>query len=1040
MINWLLAFSLRNRPLILILSAVCMVLGPLRAQELAVDVFPDLSAPRVTIVTEVTGLASEEVESLVTYPVESAVFGVPGVRRLRSASAPGISLVWVEFDWDTKSEVARQRVTERLQGLNGRLPPTAQQPLLAPDSSVMGEIAFLAMTSKKVDAMTLRRAADVQVRRRLLGVRGVAQVINLGGEKRQYQVRADPLALDALDLSFTDLHQALMRGGHNAPGGYLVDRGQESVIRVLARPQGVEDLRKILVRRSGHRVIRLEDVAVVEVGPAVQRGVASYNAEPAVMLSVVKQPAADTVGTTQRMDTVLEELRVNLARQGIELHGDVFRQQDFIDRAIANLVEVLRDGAVLVVLVIAVFLWSIRPMVISVLAIPLSIAVAAIVMDLLGLRIDTMTLGGLAIAIGEVVDDAIVDVENVLRRLRERADENLNRKMVLRTVLAASMEVRSSVVSATAILILVFLPLLTLEGMEGRLLAPLAIAYMIAIAASLLVAITITPVLCSYLLPGAVRGRHSHTPPVLALAQRIYQPILEFSLHRSATVFVVATLIFAGAVAFALPMGRSFLPEFNEGSLNIAMQLPPGSTLIDSDVLARQAENALLKDRAVVSVGRRTGRAESDEHVLGVESSEFEVRLRPDPSRSKREVFSDIRERLRVVPGARFEVGQPISHRIDHMLSGQRSMLSVKIFGDDLDRLRQVGQQVQAVAIGTPGLVDVALEQMVDIPQLALKVRSEPAARHGLRPADVADQISWALWGAQVAEIYEDSMATPVLLLYDSKLRDQKDRIAALRLRTPTGASIEVQELAQVISQEGPNYVLRENLRRRLVVQANLDTANPSAVVDALRSNIAEKVDLPTDMEIRFDGQFERAAQVSRRLWAVTGVIFLGIVLIVHRTVGSGPRTMIVLLNLPFALSGGVLGVYLAGSVLSVATMIGFITLFGIAIRNGILLVTRVGDLQAQGQELVAALRQASTERLGPILMTALTAALGLLPLAMAIGQPGSEIQAPMALVILTGLFSSTLLNMSVVPAAMRRWGGEVATPIVSEKIDSIDP
>lgn len=1024
MINWLLSFALRNRPLILVIAAICLVLGPLRARELPVDVFPDLSAPRVTIVTEVTGLASEEVESMVTYPVESAVFGLPGVRRLRSASAPGISLVWVEFDWDTESAIARQRVTERVQGLSGKLPPSAKEPLLAPDSSIMGEIAFLAMTSDQVDAMQLRRVADVQVRRRLLGVQGVAQVVNLGGEVRQYQVKADPLTLAALDLSLSDLREALQRGGHNAPGGYLVDRGQESVIRVLARPKGVQDLKNILVRRDDHRAIRLGDVAKVEVGPGVQRGVASYNAEPGVIVSVTKQPGADTLGTTQRMDEVVKELQASLQRQGIELHSQVFRQQDFIDRAIANLLKVLQDGAILVVFVIALFLWSARPMLISVLAIPLSMAVAVIVMGLLGLRIDTMTLGGLAIALGEVVDDAIVDVENVLRRLREKAREgSLRPPIVIKTVFDASVEVRSSVVSATAILVLVFLPLLTLEGMEGRLLAPLAIAYIIAIAASLLVAITITPVLCSYLLPAAVRGREHQTPPLLGWLQRVYAPILEWSLRHTHAVIVAALGLVVASLIVLVSMGRAFLPEFNEGSLNIAMQLAPGTTLQDSDMLARQAERLLLEDRAVISVARRTGRAEQDEHVLGVESSEFEVRLREDPSRSKREVFSDIRERLRRVPGGRFEVGQPISHRIDHMLSGQRSMLSVKLFGDDLHTLREVGEQVEAVAQTVPGLVDVALEPMVDIPQLALKVRSEPAARYGLTPGEVAEQLSCALWGDVVGEIYEGSLATPILLFYDKGLRDQKDRIAGMRLRTPTGSSIEVQELAEVISQAGPNYVLRENLRRRLVLQANVDALDPDQVVQTLRSEIADKIALPSDMSIELDGQFKRAAAASTRLWAMSVLVLVGIVLIVHATVGSMRRTLIVLLNLPFALSGGVLGVYLAGSVVSVATVIGFITLFGIATRNGILLVTRVGDLETQGYPLERAVREASTERLGPILMTALTAALGLLPLGLALGEPGSEIQAPMALVILAGLISSTLLNMSVVPAAIQRWG-----------------
>ncbi|MDH5675985.1 MAG: efflux RND transporter permease subunit [Myxococcales bacterium] len=1024
MIERLITLSLRHRALVLGAALALMVAGSYRAMSMPVDVFPDLTAPRVTVVTEASGLASEEVEELVTFPVESAVYGAAGVRRVRSASAPGISLVWVEFDWTTDGSTARQRVAERLQSLGSSLPPEAEMPLLAPASSVMGEIAFVAVTSDELDGMALRRFAEARIRRRLLAVEGVSQVVAIGGDVKQYQILLDPHRLEGYRLTLHDVLESVQRGSRNAPGGYLVDRGQESVIRVLGRARGLEDLSELLVTTRGGTPVRLSDLGQVRAGPAVRRGTASYNGQPAVMLSVVKQPAADTVGTTRRLDAVLDALETDLGASGVSLHRNVFRQLDFISTAVENLMEVLRDGALLVIAVLALFLWSFRPTLISVLAIPLSMLAALLVLDALGLSIDTMTLGGLAIAIGELVDDAIVDVENVSRRLRQRAQRpEAEQPPLLETVRSASLEVRSSIVSATYVLMLVFVPLLLLDGLEGRLLRPLSIAYLVAIFASLIVAVTVTPALCSLLLPRAVDKSAGREPPVLALIGRAYEPILSGSLRRPWRVLGLAALVVALGGVGLLRFGRSFLPEFNEGSLTINMVLEPGTSLEQSDALATMAERRLLEDPAVVSVGRRTGRAERDEHVLGVETSELEVRLRPDDPRTKAQVHSDVRERLRAVPGANFTLGQPISHRIEHMISGQRTALSIKVFGDDLRGLRRIAGRIEALAKQTPGLVDVGVEQVVDIPQLVLRIDRAAAAGYGLSAGEAASAVGTALWGSVGGHVFEESMATEVVVRYPATALEDQNALSRTRIPTPSGALVPISALAKIRRDAGPNYILRENVQRRVVVTANLEGPDAARAKELLAKRVTDSIKLPPGVRVEYAGQLEREAATTRRLLLFGLLSALGIALIVGTTLGSVRRAAIVLVNLPLSLAGGVIGVYLGGGTLSVATTIGFITLFGIATRNGILLATRCADLEQQGVARMEAAAQAARERLAPILMTALTAALGLLPLALSLGQPGSEIQAPMALVILTGLFTSTALNMVVVPALIAHLG-----------------
>jgi CzcA family heavy metal efflux pump len=1024
MLDFLLRSSLRYRWTVLIAAAALMLTGAWRAYRMPVDVFPDLTAPRVTVLAESEGMAPEEIERLITFPIEAAVNGVAGVRQVRSASAAGISVVWVEFDWDTSPELARQRVTERLQGVSG-LPPETEGPVLAPASSVMGEIAFLALTSTSLDPMELRRVAEVDVRRRLLAVRGVSQVVAMGGQERQYQVLPDPLRLERYGLTLDDVHAAVARGNQNAPGGYVMGKGQEAVVRVLGRSHDVEDLKDLTIAQRAGVAVRVRDVADVVVGPAVARGAASYNAQPAVILSIVKQPAADTIAVTRQVDAAVDALLPQLEQKGVAVHRDLFRQSDFIDLAVSNLTRVLRDGAVLVVAVLLLFLWSLRPTLISAIALPMSMLLSVLVLDFLGLSLDAMTLGGLAIAVGALVDDAIVDVENVSRRLRDRTQLPPDQRgPVLQTVLAASLEIRSSIASATFILMLVFVPLLLLGGLEGRLLRPLAIAYLAAIGSSLVVAVTVTPALCSFLLPRSVERGAGREPPVLRWLSRAYEPALRFSLAKPRTV-VAGAIAFttAGVIAVSF-VGRSFLPEFNEGSLTVAAVTLPGTSLAESDMLGTLAERAMLTDPAVVSTGRRTGRAEKDEHVQGPESAEIDVRLRPD-GRTKERVFEDIRAKLAAVPGMQFNLGQPISHRIDHMLSGQRASLSIKVVGDDLPAIRTTARQVREAVADVPGLVDLNVEQMVDIPQVIVDVDPFGASQFGLSAGAAAELAGMALWGRRAGQVFEDGALTDVVVRHHDDVRDSAEAIGRTRVATPGGAVVPLSSLATVRKDLGPNYILRENVQRRVVVTANAAGRDLRAVVDDVRTRVDERVTLPAGVRVDYAGQFEREEAAATRLLLLGCLVIVGIGLIVGATLRSARRALIVLSNLPLALTGGVVGVYLVDGVLSVASLIGFLSLFGVATRNGILVATRSRDLELSGVARVEAVAQSARERLAPVLMTAVTAALGLVPLALALGQPGSEIQAPMAVVILTGLTTSTALNMVVVPALLARWGGD---------------
>lgn len=1024
MIDAIVRLALRHRSIVVAATAAICLLGAMRVPDIPVDVFPDVSAPRVAILTEVPGLPAVEVEQLVTYPIETTVHGTGGVRRMRSASAAGLSIVWLDFDWETPTWLARQRTTERLSA--AALPPQAEQPFLAPASSVMAEIAFVAIVPREgesYDSSEIRRVAEVIVRRRLLATPGVAEVTVIGGHKREYQVLLDPARLDSHDLTPHDVADAIEAGTQNAGGGWVVERGIESVVRVLGRADSVDEIAAISIRTLDGVPLYVRDIAEVRVGEAVRRGTGGYDGKPAVVLGVLKQPGADTLETTEAMDSSLDDLEDLLERRGLAIERESFRQSAFIQRATDNLFNVLRDGAILVAIVLIFFLWNPSATIVSVLALPVSLLAATLALDFFGMSLNTMTLGGLAIAVGELVDDAIVDVENVTRRLRERAQVQASeRPSVVSTVLKGSLEVRSAIVSATLVIGLVFVPLLFLSGFEGRLLRPLATAYLIAIGASLIVALTLTPALCALVLK-----TRDKEPPVQHKIVELYKPQLRRAItHPWVSVVVTFALTMAGVIAIA-NAGRGFLPRFNEGSLNVLMIGVPGTPLEDSDALGRMADEALLTDPAVMHVTRRTGQADRDEHVLGPETNEMEVLLRQDDPRSRDELLADLRETLSIVPGANPAFGQPISHRIDHMLSGQRSALAVRIVGPDLDRIRRVAERVQDVLRTVDGAVDVQLEPIVDIPHLEIVVDQHAASRYGFSRGAAAEAIGAALWGREVGAVLEEGTSTPIRVRYPDDVREDRLRLRSALVATPSGAAVPIDALADLREERSANYVMRENATRRVVVTANVAGRDETSVARDAEAAIDAGLTLPPDVHLEYAGRHEQERAATLRLLILALFALLGVALVVGVTLRSRRRALIVLVNLPLALAGGVVGVYFAGGVMSLATTIGFITLFGIATRNGLLLATRVGDLEREGATREQAVLQGASERLSPILMTAITAALGLLPLGLSLGDPGAEIQAPMALVILTGLASSTLLNMFVVPSLLARWGGEPA-------------
>ncbi|MBK6780924.1 MAG: efflux RND transporter permease subunit [Gemmatimonadetes bacterium] len=1025
MLNQLIAWSLRNRLLVLATAALLLVTGAWTAWRMPVDVFPDLTAPTVTVLTEAHGMAPEEVEALVTFPIETAVNGATGVRRVRSSTAQGISVVWVEFEWGTDIFRDRQIVSEKLQTVAGQLPTGVAPPLLAPVSSVMGEIMMIGVTGPQ-PPRELRTVADWTLRRRLLAVPGVAQVIPIGGEVKQYQVLADPARMFAAGVTLGEVVEAARNSNANASGGVFMAQGQEYVIRGLGRVQSVEDIARTVVAVRGGRPVLLGQVAEVAVGAAPRYGDGSVNATPGVVLAVQKQPGANTLELTARIEAELASVQQTLPA-GMTIHTELFRQADFIEVAIHNVVAALRDGAVFVVVVLFLFLWNVRATAISVIAIPLSLVVAIFGMQLLGISINTMTLGGMAIAIGALVDDAIIDVENVFRRLKENhhLPPPLQRPS-LTVIYEASREIRASIVNATLILIVVFLPLFFLGGVEGRLLQPLGFAYVVSILASLIVAVTVTPVLCSYLLPRARAVQEESESRLVTWLKARYAATLAVVLARPKMVLGSAGLALVATVAVLPFLGSAFLPEFNEGALTVSVVTVPGTSLEEADAIGRRVEEILLASPAVATTDRRQGRAELDEHAQGVNAAEIDVTLTAGLEH-KEAVLDGMRREFSAIPGTNVTIGQPIGHRIDHMLSGTRANIAVKIFGPDLYELRQVGARVRDAMNGVPGVVDLQLDQQVDVPQLRIRGDRLALARYGMTVGHLAEAIDVAFNGEAVTSVLEEGRSYDLVVRFPAELRSSAEAITNVMLDTPTGARARVGQLATVVTDRGPNTVSRENVQRKIVVQANVSGRDLGGTVAEIQQRVAERVTLPPGYHVSYGGQFESQEEAQRTLLAFSLVAIAAIFLILYTEFQSARAATLIMANLPLALIGGVAAVLLTTRIVSIASLVGFVTLFGIATRNGILLVAHYQRLLGEGVTFREAVVRGSLERLSPILMTALTAGLALIPLAIGGGKPGNELQTPMAIVILGGLLSATALNMVVLPALYWMFGERVA-------------
>lgn len=1023
MLDRVIRWSIHNRLLVVAAAALLLVAGSVTALRMPVDVFPDLTAPTVAVLTEAHGMAPEEVETLVTFPLETAVNGATGVRRVRSSTSQGISILWVEFDWGTDIYRARQIVNEKLQLAEASLPPGAGPPILAPISSIMGEIMLIAVTGDgAVSPMEMRSVADWTLRRRLLAVPGVAQVIPLGGEVRQYQVLVDPDRLAAFDVTLEHVLRAAEGSNSNASGGVFMDGGQEYLIRGTGRAGSPEDIARTVVASRDGTPVLIEDVAEVRIGPGVPIGRGSANARPAVILSVQKQPDTNTLELTRRIDELLTDIEAALPA-GMEINRGIFRQASFIETAVDNVLEALRDGAVLVVVILFLFLWSLRTTFISVLAIPLSLVAAVLAMQATGITINTMTLGGMAIAIGALVDDAVVFVENVFRRLREnRRLPQPEREPDDEVVFRAAKEIRPAIVTATLIITIVFVPLFFLSGIEGRMLRPLGFAYIVAILASLVVALTVTSALSSYLLPSARALDTDEESWIVRRLKAAYARTLEPVLRRPAPVMIGAAALVLAAVAVVPLLGRSFLPEFQEGTLVVSAITLPGTSLDQSDELGRRIEEILLEHPAVVETARRTGRAELDEHAQGSNAAEIDVQLDLE-GHDYETVLEELRRNLGAVPGTQITIGQPIGHRIDHMLSGTRASIAIKIFGPDLRELRALARQVEAVAGDVPGTADVAMEQQADVPQVRIAMDRGAMARFGITPHHLAETIDAAFAGEAVSQVLEEQRSYDLVVRFAEEHRGSMEAVRRARVNTPDGGQVSLASLADVRRDVGPNMISRENVQRKIVVQSNVAGRDVGSVVEEIRERIAAEVDIPQGYHVEYGGQFESAEAATRRIIWLSLLSLAVILLLLYVEFRSIRQALLVMVNLPLALVGGVFAVLLTGGVLNIATLVGFITLFGIAVRNGILMVSHYNHLLAEGETLREAVWRGSMERLNPIFMTALTAGLALLPLALAGGEPGNEIQSPLAVVVLGGLLTSLALNMVVVPVLFMRYG-----------------
>lgn len=1024
MLNKIISFSLHNRPVILFFSLLLMIVGCWTAWKMEVDVFPDLNAPTVVVMTEAKGMAAEEVERLVTFPVETAVNGATDVRRVRSSSTTGFSVVWVEFDWGTDIYRDRQIVSEKLATIGSTLPQGVSQPTLGPQSSILGEVMFIGLTADTTSLGSLRTLADWTIRPRLLSTGGVAQVTVMGGDLMEYQVRIPPERMRHYGVSLGDVLNVTRQMNQNASGGVHYESGNEYIVRGVLSTRSAEEMGQALVKTTATGMpVVLADVADVQMGAkSPKMGVASVSGKPAVLLTVTKQPNTSTLDLTEALDSVVAGLKGALPAD-VKVNTQLYRQQDFIDSSISNIKKSLVEGGIFVVLVLFIFLMNGRTTLISLVTIPISLLVTLLVLKLMGLTVNTMSIGGMAIAIGSLVDDAIVDVENVFKRLRQNARKPLAERLRKREVIFnASKEVRMPILNSTLIIVVSFVPLFFLSGLEGRMLAPLGVSFIVSLFASTLVALTLTPVLCFYLLKDpskmdASAQTLSHAEPrwVRAL-KRHYEQALAWALGKPSRCILGATAVLVVlTIGLFFTLGRSFLPSFNEGSFTINVSTLPGVSLDESNKIGQRAEELLLQVPEVKAVARKTGRAELDEHALGVNTSEMEVPFVLD-KRSKTEVMADIRQRLRALPGVNIEIGQPISHRIDAMLSGSKAGIAIKVFGADLSQLHSIGLQIQQATKDIEGVADLNVEQQIERPQLVIRPRRTLLARYGITLPQFAEYVNAAVGGEVVSQVQDGAKTFDLTVRVADNDLQSIDHIKSLLIDTNDGRLVPLADVAEIVSTAGPNTISRENAQRKLVVSANADGRDMRSVVNDMRSAIDKEVKLPEGYHIEYGGQFESEASASRMLLGLSVVSVIVILLLLFLQFRSWHQAVIVLLNLPLALIGGVLALVFTGGVVSIPAIIGFISLFGMATRGGMLLVDRYNELAKRGLSRNEVVMRGSLDRLLPILMTALSSGLALIPLALGSDLPGNEIQSPMAQVMLGGLLTSTLLNLFIVP------------------------
>lgn len=1014
MLNKIIQFALNNRLVVLIGSVLLLIGGTYTAENMEVDVFPDLNAPTVVVMTEAKGMAPEEVERLVTFPVETAVNGATDVRRVRSSSTTGFSIVWVEFNWGTDIYRARQIVSEKLAVVGESLPSNVGNPTLGPQSSILGELMIIGLTADSTSMLDLRTLADWTIRPRLLSTGGVAQVTVLGGDIKEFQVLLDPQKMRHYDVTLNEVSEALNNLNQNASGGVLYEYGNEYIIRGAISTNNTAELGKTVIKNIGNAPLLLENIADIRIGAKTPKmGIASNKGKPAVLMTITKQPNTSTIELTKKLDSSIDELKKSLPAD-VKVDTEIFRQSRFIDSSISNIQKSLFEGAIFVVIVLFFFLMNVRTTVISLVTIPLSLLVSIITLKLMGLTINTMSIGGMAIAIGSLVDDAIVDVENVYKRLKEnRLKPAEEQKSVLTVVFEASKEVRMPILNSTFIIVVSFIPLFFLSGMEGRMLVPLGIAFIVALFASTIVALTLTPVLCSYLL-AKVSDKDMKEPFAARFLKKWYALALDWAIRKKKLVLILTGITGLIATITFFSLGRSFLPSFNEGSFTINVSTLPGISLDESDRIGRQAEEILLTIPEIQTVARKTGRAELDEHALGVNTSEIEAPFKLD-KRSKDEVLTEMRQKLKVLSGVNIEIGQPISHRIDAMLSGTKSNIAIKLFGTDLNKMYTIGNKIKSSISGIEGIADLNVEQQVERPQLKITPKREMMAKYGITPAQLNEFISMTLAGEAVSQVYEGNKTFDLTVKIKDNARDSKKQIEDLLIDSNNG-KIPLAYVADISSATGPNTINRENVSRKIVISANVSGRDLRSVVNDIQDQINENITLPEGYHIEYGGQFESEQAASRTLMITSVFSILVIFLLLFNQFRSAKQSAVILLNLPLALIGGVFAILFTDRIISIPAVIGFISLFGIATRNGMLLIDRYNELRKEGLSLMDSIRTGSLDRLNPIIMTALTSALALIPLALGGDLPGNEIQSPMAKVILGGLLSSTILNGFIIP------------------------